>query len=310
MSLGLSSVGSSAYPNFSVDKLSDAFDELSIALLKNLEQFIQRQLPTDSLVIPLASIEEIQTQLRQQEKKRLLPLLASIAKQYACCEVSSHGVGAAAIGASGSIYLAHTIEFANCSPHSFVNPIQCLIANMRSSGETAIRELAVTEMPTGAELDFLKELSWDNECKIHTCPDQFFFLTGLTKDDPSRQKLILSDGLVKNHLKADTEDYLKGLAQSAGHHSHSPLTRLQAGVAIQTSDGTLYTGSYLETRTYQTLGPLQAALVALLSDKKSYEEISAVVLAEKYNAKFSLKAQTVELLASIAPKLTLATVPF
>lgn len=310
MSLSISTQSSSGYRNLPVDQLNQALDELSLELLKNLEQFITSQLPNDSLRISAPVIEKIHAKLSIKEKRRVLGTLASIAQINARCEVSGQAKGAAAVGKSGTIYLAHSIEFSACAPYSFVHPIQHLIAHMRSCGETAICELATTEELSGCDTDFLNQLDWEEDCKVQIAANQPIFIKTLITNKPIPQRLRLDNGLVNDKLKAETHDYLAGLAQGAGHHSYSPLTMLQAGVALQTRDGKVYTGSYLETTNCTTLGPLQGALVLLLSDKKSYDAIDTVILAERYNAKMSLEAQTSELLKSIAPELTLKVVKF
>jgi len=98
------------------------------------------------------------------------------------------------------------------------------------------------------------------------------------------------------------ESPLVAEALRAACASYAPYSHSKSGVAIHTSDGKIYSGSCLENAAFNpSLSPLQAALVALVTDLRRYDEIVEVVLVERSAAKISYERSARALLKNIAP---------
>lgn len=252
------------YP--SVERLTNALEGLDIALYENRIGKIEAKLPVNSLVIPAELVKKIRSEFEPTQQKRFLPTLATLAKKYAQCPVTKHAVGVAAIGKSGTIYLAYNVEFENCSPNSYINAIHFLILTLGSYEETGISELALSDDLLGPELGLLNELSWPINCKVHISEKEPVLMTALLKEARPSERLELSRMIKVQTVPNETseEDYPLGVAQAAARHSYSPLTNTESGVALRTSNGNIYPGSYIETHAYTCLGPLQMAFALFL----------------------------------------------
>jgi cytidine deaminase len=94
--------------------------------------------------------------------------------------------------------------------------------------------------------------------------------------------------------------------------SYAPYSKSPSGVAIRTSSGRFYRGSYIENVAFNpSLSPLQTALAALIAGGDDYSNISAVALVEVQDARISQRPVTEIVLKSVAPsaKFFFAAVP-
>jgi cytidine deaminase len=98
-------------------------------------------------------------------------------------------------------------------------------------------------------------------------------------------------------------------ALRAAEMSYAPYTRAYAGVAIRTTTGKLYLGSYIENAAYNpSLSPLQVALTQLTLAGEEPTHVVEAVLAETANRKISHRVTTDAVLHAVAPSATLRTV--
>ena len=75
------------------------------------------------------------------------------------------------------------------------------------------------------------------------------------------------------------EKKLFEIAKNEIHFSHSPYTDSQASVVIQTKDGKIGKGVYIESAAYNpSLPPLQSALINLNSIHLSFDQIDHVFI--------------------------------
>ena len=91
--------------------------------------------------------------------------------------------------------------------------------------------------------------------------------------------------------------------------SYAPYSKSPAGVAVHTTGGRTYRGSYIENVAFNpSLSPLQTALAASIAAGEPYSAISAATLVELQNASISQKSVTETVLAAIAPAVKLEVV--
>ncbi len=268
--------------------------------MKKLEEMI----PSNPFFISAEEVNEILA-ISGLKMEELLVQLIPIAKTFARPPVSGYHVGGAALGKSGNIYLGVNLEFLDLPLNAAVHGEQFLIANARNHGETEIIAIALSAAPCGHCRQFLTEIDERGQLQIlmpNTPPKT---LTALLPEAFGPKDL----GLKANLLALPTEypcfiqEYslvVEGL--KAAFASYAPYSQSRSGIAIQTRDGKIYSGSYLENAAFNpSLSPLQTALVALVSDLRSYEEINEVVLVEQKTGKISQEMPTRALLRQVAP---------
>lgn len=90
-------------------------------------------------------------------------------------------------------------------------------------------------------------------------------------------------------------------ALAAANGSYAPYTSSYAGVALETRDGAVFTGSVAENAAFNpSMSPLEAAVVSrVISGGKSYADIVDAVLVEVAGAKACLVAATRAVLSAI-----------
>jgi cytidine deaminase len=239
-------------------------------------------LKTNPFVIEKEKVDQILLEegISVQE---LLHKLIPIAKPYARPPISNYRVGAAALGKSGNIYLGVNLEFAHFPLNEAVHGEQFLIVNARNHGEKELIAIALSAAPCGHCRQFLNEIGVD--LLILTPGSKERTLSSLLPESFGPQDLGLKGALMdkEDNIPAfEEESPIYAMALQAAHNSYAPYSSSKSGVAIETKDGSIYTGSYLENVAFNpSLSPLQAALVALVIDKIEYNEIKNVVLAEQ-----------------------------
>ncbi|KAF5748490.1 Cytidine deaminase [Tripterygium wilfordii] len=233
----------------------------------------------------------------------LLPSLVKSAQALARPPISNFSVGAVGLGSSGRIYLGANLEFPGLPLHHSVHAEQFLVTNLFLNAEPHLRYIAVSDAPCGHCRQFLQETRGASNIEVlitgqdepnyipvsQLLPHRFGPDDLLTKDVP----LLLEShrnglGFPNNfHCNGETGnwDLLKHAALEAANKSHAPYSRCPSGVALMDSEGKIYRGSYMESAAYNpSLGPVQAAVVALLMGGGEYEGIVAAVLVEKEGA--------------------------
>ena len=90
---------------------------------------------------------------------------------------------------------------------------------------------------------------------------------------------------------------LKGL-----NKSHAPYTHNLSGVAIKAKNDKVYLGAYAENAAFNpSLPPLQVAMIQMLLDGQSLEQIDSVALAEMADGSISHLADTQATLEAVNP---------
>lgn len=239
----------------------------------------------------------------------LLPAAQALAR----APISNYRVGAVVRGKSGALYLGGNLEIQGQPLGFTVHAEQAASSSAYMHGEDGIAAIAVTAAPCGHCRQFLEELAAGGEIEVivkgrGTVLLQSLLPAAFGPGDLGLKQSAFPIRRVKISSHSAAEDALSGEALAAAGASYAPYTKAYSGVAIQLSDGSTYTGSYLENAAFNpSLSPLEVALVAILNAGGTFEQITDVVLAELEDAVISQKSVTEAALASIYPKVRLRT---
>ncbi len=250
--------------------------------------------------IPAEQVQTILAHFPELTVDDLMVNLVSAAKIYARPPLSHYKVGVVGLGASGSLYLGVNLEFSSLP--LCVHGEQFMTINARNHGEEYISKIALSAAPCGFCRQFLNEIGKDApKIAIITPANPPSTLGALLPEAFGPQDLGLTGGLLAPTTLPTSQD-LEERAKEAAYASYAPYTNCQSGVSIQTADGRIFSGSYLENAAFNpAVTPLAAALVDLVSKGVSYSEIEAVVLAENPNNLVKQGEVTLSVLNSINP---------
>lgn len=282
---------------------------------QNPEATISKSMALQELLLPnpfVISSEKVSelTAILGIGTEELLKQLIPIAQSFARSPVSNYKVGIAALGKSGKIFLGVNLEFPGLPLNETVHGEQFLITNARSHGEKELVVIALSAAPCGHCRQFMNEMGGDGSLQLLICDAPSTSLSSLLPEAFGPKDLGLTGGLltpINEQVFANPESPLLAYAINAACISYAPYTNSKAGVAIQTKKGKIYSGSYLENAAYNpSMAPLQAALISLVADLQSYDEISEVILVEQMNGIVSQELMTRAILKSIAPEAKLS----
>jgi cytidine deaminase len=185
---------------------------------------------------------------------------------------------------------------------------QCALANAFMHGEGGLTSLAVTAAPCGHCRQFLNELPDSADLKILVKDKAPTTLAALLPASFGPDDLKVAERLFKGkktelHLTMPSSDELCGVALDAASRAYAPYTQALSGVALASSSGALYPGSYIESAAYNpSLSPLQSALAGLILASERPSHITSVVLVELENAPISQWNATQAVMGSLAPE--------
>jgi cytidine deaminase len=276
-----------------------------------LTERLRALLPDHPFVISAERAAQLQQQLKLNSDE-LLQALVPVAQAYARPSISNYQVGAAGRGASGAIYLGVNLEFPGNALNQTVHGEQFVVTNALAHGEEQLTELAVSAAPCGHCRQWLNETSHGADIRILT-PQQpprtigQLLPAAFGPADLGVTSALLSKQDNQLHSARDLSDApLVAAALQAANASYAPYSKDGSGVAVQLKDGSVYTGRYSENAAFNpSLSPLQGALIALVEDGKSYDQVETAVLVERAGAKASQQPATASLLASACPHASL-----
>jgi cytidine deaminase len=236
----------------------------------------------------------------------LMLALIPEAQKFALPSISNFFVGAVALGSSGSLYFGANYEFVGQALSFTVHGEQAATAHAISRGETGMQKLAVSAAPCGYCRQFLYELTTASTLQILLPNTPAALLTSLIPDAFGPADLGVTAALMspQSHgmtLPSGADDPVVKAALKAAKASYAPYTFDYSGVALKTSDGSIYTGSVAEDAAFNpSMSPLEAAVVSLIiSGGKSYGDIVDAVLVEMAGSKAGQAAATSAALAAI-----------
>eukprot|EP00850_Spirogloea_muscicola_P021033 SM000234S07893 [mRNA] locus=s234:148791:150678:+ [translate_table: standard] len=277
-------------------------------------------------VLEAADVARLRSASDLSEEELLTSLVVPV-RALALAPISRFHVGAVALGASGRVFAGVNLEFPGLPLHHSVHAEQFLVANAAQHGERQLRLLAVSAAPCGHCRQFLQELRKAGElpiliadggaAEVSTLEDLLPHRFGphdLLEDDfplllePQSHSLELSlagpalGGNGGAAMPAARERLLEA-ALTAARSAYAPYSGCPSGLALVTTDGAMFSGAYMESAAYNpSLSPLQAALVALVSQGRThYSDIIEAVLVEKCGATVAQAGSVQLALAKIAP---------
>lgn len=273
-----------------------------------VDQIIKEAMEANPFVIEAEKVKEILSQTGLMIDQ-LLDKLIPIAKTFARPPISNYRVGEAVLGKSGRIYLGVNVELLEPLNQS-IHGEQFLIALLHHYGDEPLR-MALPAAPCGHCRQFLNELGDAKSLVILTPGNPPATLEELLPKSFGPKDLGIEGGLLASapiSLSINSQDPLALRAKDAACKSYAPYTKALSGAAIKTKDGKIYSGSYLENVAFNpSLSPFHSALVLLIADGRSYEEIEKVALAELNKAVISQAPITAIVLKTMTPHAKLST---
>lgn len=237
----------------------------------------------------------------------LMTNLLPLARSFAHPPLSNFLVGAVALGRSGGMYLGANIEVPRNMLGFTVHAEQAAIANAYMSDENGIDAVAVTAPPCGHCRQFLSELSLELSLRVLIKNMPEVTLSDLLPHPFGPKDLGLKQGALpirRAHLilAAPSDDPLTLAALSAASSSYSPYTKSPSGVAVSTSAGRIFTGSYIENAAFNpSLPPLQVCMSGVLAAGKNAGSVVRAVLVEGSRNSISQQSATRDSLAALYP---------
>ena len=228
---------------------------------------------------------------------RLLPL----ARAFAQAPISGFKVGAVAQAHGpdqdrpAGLFLGANLEFTSGSLCQTIHAEQAAAANAWHRGARHLTLLAASEPPCGFCRQFLQEFQDREGIRIIIGPKKKRPLQKVSLADLLGQAFGPAD--LGNQYNAATSqpkdlsldletsppDSLATLALEAARASYAPYSGNLAGCALETEQGRVFRGSYLESAAFNpSLSPLQAALIRLNLDQEMKKNgFKRVVLVER-----------------------------
>ncbi|WP_260258347.1 cytidine deaminase [Vibrio intestinalis] len=236
----------------------------------------------------------------------LLPFAAA----YSYAPISNFYVGAIVRGLSGKLYFGANVEISGAQLGQTVHAEQSAISHAWMKGETGISDITINFSPCGHCRQFMNELTTAKELVIQLPQRDEKSLQEYLPESFGPADLGIESGLMAtlDHGKtSDENDPLIQVALAALNRSHAPYTHNLSGVALRLNDGKEYVGAYAENAAFNpSLPPLQVAIIQLLLDGQSLDNIESAALAEMADGSISHLADTQSTLEAINPDIPVA----
>jgi cytidine deaminase len=177
--------------------------------------------------------------------------LLPAARRASHAALSNYHVGAVIRGASNKLYLGANIEVPGQMLGLAVHAEQAAVANAYMHGEDGVTALAVTAAPCGHCRQFLTEMVPDGSLRILFPGAAATTLAALLPMPFGPKNLGRNEGALPAHqttlrLPKTASDPLVAAAFEAARRAYSPYTQSPSGVALFTSSGRTFPGSYIE----------------------------------------------------------------
>jgi cytidine deaminase len=284
------------------------FKDQSVALLRRV-----MEAPAYSGRIEAADAETLAKNEGLSVDKLMVAMLP-LAQSYSRAPISNFYVGVVVRGESGALYTGANIELPGQCLGFAVHAEQSALANAYMHNEHSVSALAVGGAPCGHCRQFIDEMSPNGEILILTPRNEPRKLSVILPEAFGPAALGMDHGALPiqkktMELSATTSDPLAQAALEAARNAYAPYSKSPSGIAVKTSGGKIYRGSYIESVAFNpSLSPLQVALAATIAAREEYSAISAVTLCELQNATISQRPVTEAALRAIAPGVKLEVV--
>jgi cytidine deaminase len=251
---------------------------------------------------------------------RLLPL----AKVFSVVPISNFHVGAVALAGENavdgkmSLYLGANMEFEHLALNMSIHAEQAVVMNAWHQGAGLVKSMATSETPCGHCRQFLKELNGSTDLRLlkpaggenehhssrlaETLPGAF----SPTELGNNSSFMAAPQTIRKLGPVHPSDDPVIQAALLAAETAYAPYTGNLAGCALQTPQGAVVSGGYVECVAYNpSISPLHSALLRL--NLMKIEEgffFDRVVLVEK-PTRICQKDMLEILIRSLAPHIEL-----
>ena len=227
---------------------------------------------------------------------RLLPL----AKVFSMAAVSGFHVGAVALAKANpadghmNLYLGANMEFEHLALSMSIHAEQAVVINAWHHGARRIKCIATSELPCGHCRQFLQELCGSSDLMVlkpdgeghghHVKRLSEIFPAPFSPMDLGNDRSFMTAPKTIRKLKLvhPSDDPVVQAALTAAMTSYAPYTGNLAGCALQTPEGEIVNGSYVESVAYNpSISPLHSVLLRL--NLMAFEEkhaIDRIVLVE------------------------------
>ncbi len=255
--------------------------------------------------LEVSAVEEIISELNISVD-RLMEALLPVSAAFAVVPVSNFPVGAISRGLSGKLHFGTNIEFPGEALDFTIHAEQASIANAIAKQERGLTSLAVTAPPCGHCRQFICELVNSSDLVVLISGKQAAAFSSFLPDSFGGRDLGIQDGLMSRQshdlrLEVASQDSLKLEALKTADRSYAPYTGCFSGVALETTNGQVFSGSYAENAAYNpSMSPLGATLAQLATSGNCFESISRAVLVQARKAKSSQAEAARSLLKSIS----------
>jgi cytidine deaminase len=246
--------------------------------------------------------------------------LLAFAKTYSRPSLTAYRVGCVALADNGDLYLGANLEVEANVLSMSVHGEQSAISNALRLGAKRITALAVTAAPCGHCRQFLNEIEGADKLQVHVTGKPPATLRQLLPEPFGPADLGLTTAVFNSpavalkfapgHPAAPSKvrRKLDDLAIEAAGKSYAPYSKALSGVALRTSSGKIFWGSYIENAAFNpSLSPLQMALVGLIFGGESVENVTEVVLVELQDSAITQRRSTQSTLEALAPGAAVTT---
>jgi cytidine deaminase len=243
--------------------------------------------------------------------EQLMIDLIPLARSYSQAPISNFLVGSLVRGASGCLYTGANIEIPGQCLGFAVHAEQAAVSNAYMHGEKEVTALSVGGAPCGHCRQFINEASPDGEIEILTPNKPPIKLSVILPSAFGPAALGMKHGAFPIReanltLASPASDPIVAAALQAARNAYAPYSASPSGVAIRSTQGRIFRGSYIENVAFNpSLSPLQIALAQMIAAGRQYSAIAEVTLVEVQGAKISQKAVTETVLGAIAPSVKL-----
>ncbi|MDB2439461.1 cytidine deaminase [Hellea sp.] len=237
----------------------------------------------------------------------LLLKILDVVQKYARPAISEYSVGAAALGASGTIYVGMNVEFAGTDVSQTIHAEQCTVINAAHYGERHLQVLTVTAPPCGVCRQFLYEVDGAADLDILLEGAALHKLPFYLPEPFGPQDLNVTGGLLsaQNHAfsapySGSVDKVLSDCARKWANRSYAPYTQSYAGVALGLSDGQVIGGGYIENAAFNpSLAPIKSAICRLFLAGKSYEDVTKIHVAQFSHSKIDHVKSTQQIMENL-----------
>ncbi|NOH61505.1 cytidine deaminase [Vibrio sp. RE88] len=244
------------------------------------------------------------------EDDELRVALLPFAAAYSYAPISKFYVGAIVRGLTGRLYFGANVEILGAQLGQTVHAEQSAISHAWMKGEQGISDITINFSPCGHCRQFMNELTTADELVVQLPQRDEKTLQEYLPESFGPSDLGIKSGLmatIDHGKKCEESDEMVLKALNALNKSHAPYTHNLSGVSIKLKNGKVYQGAYAENAAFNpSLPPLQVALIQLLLDGESFDDIETTALVEMSEGTISHLADTQSTLEAINPDIPVA----